>query len=348
MPVSPNLLERLVLLRLNRGPGPVLDLVGGGAARAVGVALELDLFAAVEAGRETPAAIADAVDADERGVAVLLDFLEPLGYVRESDGRYELAAMTEAWLRPDGKTDVGAWLRLWDELIFPFWDEHLATAVREGAPPMTVYEWFDEDPERWHLAHEGFRASARLLLDAVVDDVDLVAADRLLDVGGGHGLYAVGLCEANPDLRATVFDAEPAREVCAETVAESGVGGRVDFQAGDYLADDLGAGYDAALLFNVLHAHPSGEARDLLARVRDALAPGGRLYVLDQFAGSGRTSLARTALGFIGLNYLVTLGVGAHEESEVRAWLADAGFAVERRERYRTAPGVSLLVASAN
>lgn len=41
MPVRPNLLERLLLYRLHRGPAPMLDLVGAGGLRAVTAADDL-------------------------------------------------------------------------------------------------------------------------------------------------------------------------------------------------------------------------------------------------------------------------------------------------------------------
>lgn len=49
MPVTPNLLERLVMHRLNKGPAPILDLFGAASFESVSLALELDLFAALAA-----------------------------------------------------------------------------------------------------------------------------------------------------------------------------------------------------------------------------------------------------------------------------------------------------------
>jgi hypothetical protein len=44
MPVNPNFLERLVLLRLNKGPAPMLDLFGAAGFKSVTLALDMDLF----------------------------------------------------------------------------------------------------------------------------------------------------------------------------------------------------------------------------------------------------------------------------------------------------------------
>ncbi|WP_089821030.1 methyltransferase [Halogranum amylolyticum] len=344
MPVVPNALERLILLRLNRAPGPVLDLVGGAAERAVGLALELDLFAALESGPTSLADLATRLDCAPEGLEPLCDFLVALGYLVREDGRYANTEMTAAWLLDaDG---VGPWLAFWNDVVFPFWEAQAVTAVREGAPRQTLYEWLDDHPDRWRLAHEGFRAAASVLAPTVVERLDVAGDARVLDVGGGHGLYAATIAERHPTVQVEVFDTEPAREVALETARERGVEARVSFVAGDYTTDSLGEGYDAALLFNVVHAHDGPESVALFERVREALAPDGRLYVLDQFDGTARTALSRATVGFVGLTYLVTLGQRAHDVSDVSTWLAEAGFEVQDRRSFLTAPGVSLVVAT--
>jgi 2-polyprenyl-3-methyl-5-hydroxy-6-metoxy-1,4-benzoquinol methylase len=344
MPLAPNALERLVLLRLNRGPGPLLDLVGGAGERAVGLALDLGVFTALSDGPATVDDLASWLDCAPDGLDPLLGFLVALGYVSQDGDHYTNTAMTEAWLL-DESVSIAPWLEFWEDVAFPFWDDNLETAVRTGAPPQTLYEWLDDHPEHWRATHEGFRAAAAVLAPVVVTKLDLPEGARVLDVGGGHGQYAAELAAQNPELTVTVFDTEHAREVAEETANRHGVDYRLTFEAGDYTTDALGEGYDAALLFNVVHAHDGPETVALLERVRAALRPGGTLYVLDQFEGTARTPMARATVGFVGLTYLVTLGQRAHDVTDVETWLAEAGFEVRDRESFLTAPGLSLLVA---
>lgn len=133
MPLTPNALERLVLLRLNRGPGPVLDLVGGAGERAVGLALDLGVFDALADGPATAAELAPCLDCAPDGLAPLLGFLAALGYLSRDDDRYANTAMTEAWLL-DSPDSVAPWLAFWDDVVFPFWDEQLETASEPVAP----------------------------------------------------------------------------------------------------------------------------------------------------------------------------------------------------------------------
>lgn len=347
MPITPNLLERLVLLRLNRGPGPILDLFGAGAFEAVALALDMGVFESLADEPATPATLAARLDADERGLEGLLGYLAVQGYVERAGDRYRTTDMTDRWLVDSSPQNFGPWLTFWKELVFPFWAENLETAVREGGPEQTIYEWLGDDETQWAVAQRGFRAAAAVIADEVADAVDVPDGARsLLDVGGGHGLYAVRLCERYPDLQATVFDDPAALDVARDEAATAGLGDRVRVEGGDYETDDLGDGYDLALVFNVVHAHDEAAAVALLERVADALAPDGRIAVLDQLERSTRTTVGEAGLRFVDLTYLVTLDAQIHATADLREWLATAGFAdVTETAIRRAGPGNVLVQA---
>lgn len=349
MPVEPNVLERLLLFRLDRGPAPMLDLFGAAGFEAVTLAIDLGVFEALADAEGRPIAdVATRVDADREGLAALLGFLDALGYVAETGTGYRNTRMTTRWLTDDEGTNVAPWLTFWDELVLPFWEEELAEAVREGSPSRTLYEWFDEEPDRWRTAQRGFRAAASVLVDEVARKTTVPpGATELLDVGGGHGLYAIELCRRHPALSATVFDLPDALDVAREEITAAGLGDRIETRGGDYLTDDLGGGYDVVLAFNVVHAHDGPTNAALFERIADALAPGGRVAVLDQLAGTARTPVGRAGQEFVRLTYTATLGARTYPADEVAAWLRAAGLRnVERTAIRRAGPGNDLVEAT--
>jgi SAM-dependent methyltransferase len=172
-------------------------------------------------------------------------------------------------------------------------------------------------------------------------------ASTLLDVGGGHGLYAIELCRAHPGLTATVFDNPDALEAARREIGAAGVEDRVATSPGDYWTDDLGSGYDVALVFNVIHAHDDAENRRLLDRVGKALRPGSRIAILDRLEGSARMPVGRSFLGFEGLTYLSTLGAETHPYEDVAGWLRSTGFESVTRSTIRLGgPGSTLVQAT--
>ncbi len=103
----------------------------------------------------------------------------------------------------------------------------------------------------------------------------LAAGSRVLDLGCGPGLYAVRL--ARRGIEVDGVDASRRSVAHAKQSAdEESLPAR--FRHANYLRDDLGRGYDAALLvFEDYCALSPAQRSGLLARVRTSLEPGGRL-----------------------------------------------------------------------
>lgn len=326
----------------------MLDLFSAVSFESVSLALDIDLFEALTnaEGPLSAEMLADRVDAHPNGIDILCSFLVTEGYLTTAGEGYRLTGMTGKWLLADSETNMGPWFTFWNELVFPFWERELETAIREGEPSQSIYEWFDEEPDRWEVAQDGFRATASLLVEDVADTVTVPdGATQLIDIGGGHGLYAMELCHRHPRLSATIFDVPGAIAAIGNDIP-TGIADRVRTQAGDYFTDSLGTDYDIALLFNVIHAHEPAENIALFEQVADALASGGRLIVLDQWEGSGRTPVSRAGLQFVALTYLTTLGANAYTIEEVASWLRGAGFVDIQRQSVGPLSGLAIIEAN--
>lgn len=230
MPILPNFIERLVLLDFNQGPGLMLDFLGAQAFRVVGVGVRLGVFEALSGGPLAAAETARQVQASERGVTLLLDALEALGYVKQKDGRYVNTPMTIKWLLRNSPTNLAGGIPFFESMVFDRWG-HLDESIRRGKPAMYGYEWLEQHPGGYRVYEEGMIAIARMAADEVMAKVTRSVpptARQLLDVGGGHGLYSIKFCRRYPNLSATVFDLPQAVEVARETAAATtaGEGGR--------------------------------------------------------------------------------------------------------------------------
>ncbi len=344
MPIRPSFPERLLLYRLNRGPAPIVDLFAGAGFRAVALAIDMGVFEALDAGHGSPTAVADAVDADTDGINHLLDLLAPLGYVERRSQGYAPSAMTRSWLLGDDP-NLAPWFTYWQEVVFPYWDEHLEASIRAGEPPVTAYEYADEH-DLWEVTQRGFRAVATLLADDVFDAISLPGGEaQLLDVGGGHGYYTIEACTRQPELRATILDSPGALELARDEIATAGLADRIDCRGGDALESELGSDLDLVFCFNVVHGFDPETNRELFGRIGDALAPGGRLVLLDQFASESRLTIPRIGLAFTGFVYNTALGATVYEAASLREWLHDAGFTGLESTKFRSVPGTGLIEA---
>jgi hypothetical protein len=341
MPVVPNVLERLVLLQLNQGPAPMLDFLGAQAFRTAAAALRLGVLNTLVDGSLTARELAARIEADERGTTLLLEALDSLGYVHKRGDRYSNSAMTAKWLPllADG-------VPFMEHSVLHDWDD-LEGAVRRGGPATTHYDARRDDPVWWSDFQHGMMAIARMTSESIVGKVKLPqTARRLLDVGGGHGLHAISFCRRYPKLAATVFDWPQALGVTREVIACEGMEGRVTTQAGDFYQDDLGSGYDAALVFNILHGYQPEQNVELLRKVAGALNPGGTVVVFDQVVGRAMGPTARALASLQGLNLFIGSGGRTYSFGEIGGWLDAAGFGKPRRIRLLKSPGFALVVAA--
>jgi SAM-dependent methyltransferase len=163
--------------------------------------------------------------------------------------------------------------------------------------------------------------------------VDLSACERLLDLGGGPGTYAIFFCRHYPQLSATVFDLETTRPFAEQVIGEHGLEGRIGFRAGDFLEDSLGGDdgpYDAVWMSHVLHGEGPTDAARLVARAADTLAPGGRLAIHEFILDDDRQGPLFATL--FTLNMLLGTDQGrSYTDGELREMMAAAG--LERIER---------------
>jgi 2-polyprenyl-3-methyl-5-hydroxy-6-metoxy-1,4-benzoquinol methylase len=149
-------------------------------------------------------------------------------------------------------------------------------------------------------------------------------ARRLLDVAGSHGLIGAAICRRHPPMRSTVLDLPAAVEHARALALAEGIGGLVEHRTGDLTMDALGEGYDVALLANILHHFREDRIHDILARVRQAVRPGGTVAIWDierPLPGS-----APSEADAVQLFFKLTSTAGVYHGTQFASWLAAAGF----------------------
>ncbi len=343
MPVLPNFVER-ILLRLRPELAPLLDIWGVGAFEAVQHAAYLGVFEAIHAGAVTPSEIAKRIRADERGTVLLLDALEAFGYMKQRDGRYSLTKASDTFFKdPSLVSQDVFWLY---KNLYQFWREHEEDAVRTGRPSVNIFEWFNQHPNVWKLFHSFELGLAKQVGSRVASDAKIPeSAKRLIDVGGGHGMYSLLFCKQYPNLTATVFDSPRPLEDAKKLIDMEKMSGRMSVQEGDFLRDDLGRGYDVALLFDVMHLFDRETNHELLRRVAASLNPGGLVVIFDQLKGGEFGKVLRAAHAYYGLLFLITTGGQLYTYQELSELLSGSGFKNVRRKQLRAA-GSTIVTAT--
>jgi ubiquinone/menaquinone biosynthesis C-methylase UbiE len=334
MPVVPNFLERLGILNLNLTNAMFLDLVSTGGFRTVRAASNLGVFDALSVSPMTSQELASKLGADSRAIGLLLEALYGFGYVGKHGDRYYNSKLTEKWLTSASPASQVPAIDFYHDILFELWED-VENSIRTGKPSLQFEEWLSRDTQRWRRYMEFSVSIARAEAPQIVSKVKLPKdAARLLDIGGGHGYYSMAFCKKYPHLSATIFDREEALKVAREVAEMEGMRQRIVFQAGDFMTDELGEGYDVVLAFGFLHQYSPEDLGKLFAKVYRCLRAGGMFVIKHEPSDKMWGNTRKVWLKFQGLNYFTLYGGQTHSFSQLSQLLIRARFANLRQIKF--------------
>jgi SAM-dependent methyltransferase len=269
-----------------------LERVVGDLSATYGVAMaslgaKLGLYEAMAgAGPLTAGEVAARAGADERLVREWLNAQAAGGYVEyhPQSRCYELAPEQAAVLAdPESPVYVAP---AWDIPASMFIDEERTIdAFRSG----DGVGWGERHPRLHHgvagFYRNAYRATVATEWIPALDGVAeaLAAGGLVADVGCGHGHSTIAMAEAFPAARFVGFDTHPESvEAARANAREAGVADRVTFEVAD-ASGFPGDGYALVTFFDALH--DLGDPLGALRRSAAALAPDGRVMLVEPFAG---------------------------------------------------------------
>ena len=263
-------------------------------------------------------ALANRLSMPVERAAILLQAGAAMGLCKRGrDGRFTLARRGAAFLGVPGL----------EALV-----QHHSVLYGDLSDPMAFFRG-ETDPELarfWPYVlggQGGAQASARysrlmaetqaLVAEDTLDALSLAGVQKLMDVGGGTGAFLRAVHARHPALALTLFDLPHVVEG-----AQLPQGAQVI--PGSFRTDPLPRGQDAISLVRVLYDHTDTTVAALLASVRAALPPGGRLIVSEPMSGGARPD-PQTDVYFA--LYTLAMGTGrTRSAAEIGALCAAAGF----------------------
>ncbi len=351
MPLQPNFIERRLIKR-GSIPGVLLD--GSMAAftvQAVTAAMELGVFDELRHGPLEAEQLAERTGADPIGIGNLLRTLVPLGYVKRDGDTYQLSKAARRSLPEEDLPAIGTFLKTQAQKGLD------ATEAVRDAPEDGVIGWETvQDGEVGRGYQAMMRWLAEDLVESVVEAVSLPdGAERMLDVGGSHGLYTVEFCKDHPGLEGTILDWEIGLEAARQTLQNHPeMRDRIERVERDFEEDELPTGYDFAFLGQIVHGLSPEENRALFDKLAGATTERGTVAILDQVAEPPTTnrvpfnpmdsSFSAGVAALLGFGLFVFTGGRSYAYDDLERWLSDAGFSEVTYQDLRKSPGMSLVI----
>ncbi len=258
------------------------------AARAVGAVARLGIADRLAGGPRTARELAPALGADEAALYRLMRAVVSVGVLtKEPGGRFGLTPFGECLRSGVPGSMRAAIASEVDTVHWACWGQ-LDDCIRTGKPafekvfglrnPWDYYR--DKNPEDGRLFSENMTAMSGTEVREVLGAYSFKGTRLVVDVGGAHGAFLAAVLKRVPEARGILFDQPDVVALAQPTLKELGVADRVERVGGSFF-ESVPAGGDLYLLKHILHDWSDEECVRILRRVREAMAPGARVAVVE-------------------------------------------------------------------
>lgn len=203
-----------------------------------------------------------------------LDACASLDLLLHKDGKYRNSQFSQDHLVEGNPSYVGDFLKMVSVESKQFDDLHGLIAGGDDDPSDSP------DPPDSDAGARKFTLAMNNIgmlgeAEALADAVDLGDCRKMVDAGGGSGLYSVYLCRKFPQLRSVVIDNPEALATARELIAGCSEEERIELREGDIAMNPFGENLDAVLLSDV--AYEESFAEKILKNARTSLRDNGLL-----------------------------------------------------------------------
>jgi hypothetical protein len=294
---------------------------------AIHVAAKLGLADLVASGPKSSDELADATNTLRSSMARLLRALASLGiFVEDATGQYRQTALSDT-LRSDHPESMRpSAMMLGAHFVWKPCGA-LEETVRTGQPAFerlygaSFFEHMAEHPDDAAVFNAAMSSSADHLA-TIVGVYEFSKFERIVDVGGGHGLLLAAILSANPRLRGVLYDL-PAVVAGASALRQEPISQRCEIVGGDFFKE-VPAGADAYILKGIIHDWNDEAALKILKTCRRAIRPDGKLLIVD--AVLTRSTAPASAL--MDMLMMVLTSGRERTESEFGSLVQEAGFSM--------------------
>ncbi|AWW27584.1 methyltransferase [Acetobacterium sp. KB-1] len=166
---------------------------------------------------------------------------------------------------------------------FSLW-ERLDEVIENGPIKVSEADYF-KDNLIHSLASEIMCGELQKTTSLIASLPEFSRAEKLLDLGGGHGLYSVALSRLNQNLEIDIYDFPDVIEA-TQKYLEKYDAHRINLKPGNLFMDAIGNDYDL-LLFSY---NPGGKNPELVPKIFSALKEGGLFISKHVFYGKDEGS----------------------------------------------------------
>ncbi len=190
----------------------------------------------------------------------------------------------------------------------------------------SFFEMMRDDPAKADDFARFMTATTALAEQFIFSSHDFAPFSLAVDVGGNHGSLLLRMLSLQPAARGILFDLPTVTALAPPVLAAHPNGARVEVVSGSFF-ESVPAGGDLYLLKQILHDWKDPECLAILRNIRAAIAPGGRLAVVDRLMPE---EIRPHPSYKMDLYMMLLLGAQERKLSEFEALFAQSGFRLDK------------------
>ena len=306
--------------------------VGSWVSAVVYAAAKLDLAGHVAGGAKSAVELAGATGTHAPSLHRLMRTLAGLGILTEREGqRFALTPLGEALksgAAGSARSTVMAFCgpafwHSWEGIIHSLQTGETGFEKMVGLPLFDYLAAHPEEASHFSAAMVGYHGAEP---PAVAAAYDFGRFGTVVDVGGATGNMLAAILSRHAAPRGVLFDRPHVVAEAPALLKARGIEARVTLDGGSFF-ERVPAGGDAYVLSHIIHDWDEDECLTILGHCRKAMAPDGRLLIVETVLPPGDTPHQGKVQDMV---MLVVPGGQERTEAEYAALLGKAGFRLTR------------------
>lgn len=260
------------------------QLMGFMVSRAISAAAKLGVSDALARGPLYYIDLAKAVGAQQKTLHRMMRALTSAGvYAEPKPGVFALTPMSNLLRKdvPGSLRDMAIMITTpshW--LPWGRFDEAVVQgiSVAERTLGADLFSYYASNPEEGQIFNAAMTSFTGMTGNAIAKAYDFKSFERIVDVGGGHGLLLTTVLKHAPAAQGVLFDLPQVVKGAGEVLAP--VKDRVEIVSGSFF-DFAPEGGDAYLLKHIIHDWDDERCAKILSNIAGAMQPAGRVLVCE-------------------------------------------------------------------
>ena len=267
----------------NISPMALLRTISTGfwSSRALSAAIEIGLFSVINAKEYCLEELAKELKVNERGLEVLLRFLQIAGLiVRPSKNKFTSSVIARKFLDPSKDLYLGFEATISADVWRAF--ESLTDKIIGGHASNESPYFSSLNEAQYKGFFETMRVQGQACAEDLVAKVDLQDRNVLVDVGCGPATYSTAFLQRYPNLNVVLIDLPHVIEITRKKILKTHFADRVIFLEGSFWEVLPRVEYDCLLFSRILHDWSDEQCIALLKRFIGVLNSNGMIIVHEE------------------------------------------------------------------